>query len=516
MPRAFGRAPSDRYYWAIVPLCAGVFVAAADQTVVVTILPDMLVDLRVPVGELDRASWTVTGYLIGYIAAMPLMGRLADRYGWQAIFVLAMLVFGAGSALVALSPRIPDYIGAGGPDLRWAVGARVVQSIGGGAAIPIALAAVASSGGAARQAMTIGIVGASAEAGGVFGPLWGGFVGDALSWEWAFWLNLPIVALLVLGLPISAKWLTQSESTHSKGTLEDMPVRQRAVSVDYVGGVLVGLALTLVTWALVDTAAPGTRTGVLLVSAFATGVAAWVWVRRSRDPIVPRGLFRIRPFAWATTTHVLVGAALITAMVTVPLMANTVQGSSALEGGLRLLRMTLAIAAGALAGGVLTARTGGRLPALTGLALAATGLLLMSRWSVDISDPSMTAHLALTGLGFGLLVAPVVTSALRHVRPGARATASSCVTLARVLGMVIGLAAMTAWGTARFKGLVADAPAFGVDLATQQLIGERAAEAGMTVFRGFFVAGAACATAALLPAWLMTRGEHRFDEAAKR
>ncbi|MBI2965226.1 MAG: MFS transporter [Chloroflexi bacterium] len=505
MPTPFGQAPAIRPNWAMVPLCAGVFVAAADQTVVVTILPDMLKDLRVPVGELDRASWTVTGYLIGYIAAMPLMGRLADRYGWHATFVLAMLVFAAGSALVALSPRIPGFLGVGGPDLWWAVGARVVQSIGGGAAIPIALAATAGSGSVARQATMIGIVGASAEAGGVVGPLWGGFIDHALSWEWAFWLNLPLVALLFLALQVSVKW---------RSIPAGAPARDRAMRVDYIGGALVGFTLTLITWALVDTAAPGTRTTLLVVSAFATGVAAWVWVRRSQNPIVPRGLFRTRPFAWATTTHVLVGAALITAMVTVPLMANTVLGMSALEGGLRLLRMTLAIAAGAVIGGALTARAGGRLPALTGLSLVAIGMFLMSRWSVDLVDPWMTVHLAVTGLGFGLLIAPVVTSALREVGTGARATASSWVTLARVLGMVVGLAAMTAWGTARFNGLVADAPAFGVDPASQDLIRERADEAGMIVFQGFFVAGAACAIAALMPVWAMTRGERRAGNGA--
>jgi MFS family permease len=489
----------------MVPLCAGVFVAAADQTVVVTILPDMLADLRVGVGELDRASWTVTGYLIGYIAAMPLMGRLADRYGWHTTFVLAMLVFAAGSALVALSPRIPDFLGDGGPNLWWAVGARVLQSIGGGAAIPIALAASAGSGNVARQAAMIGVVGASAEAGGVVGPLWGGFIGHVFTWEWAFWLNLPLVAVLVLALQASVRWLPVTSGS---------PLNDRTVRVDYIGGVLVGLTLTLITGALVDTAAPGTRTSLLVVSAFVTGVAAWVWVRRSPNPIVPRGLFRTRRFAWATTTHVLVGAALITAMVTVPLMANTVLGASALEGGLRLLRMTLAIAAGAVAGGLLTARTSARLPALAGLSLVAAGMFLMSRWTIDLADPWMTVHLAVAGLGFGLLIAPVVTSGLRDVGPGERATASSWVTLARVLGMVVGLAAMTAWGTARFEGLVADAPVFRVDPASQVLIGERATEAGMAVFRGFFAAGAACATAALIPAWAMTRGDRRAGNGA--
>lgn len=487
-----GRLSPARQIWPMAPLCAGVFVAAADQTVVVTVLPDMLGDLRIAVSELDRASWMVTGYLIGYIAAMPLMGRLADRYGWPPIFILSMALFAIGSVLVALSPGLPSRFGLDGPDFRWAVGARVVQAIGGGAAIPIALAAAAGSGNVARQAMLFGIVGASAEAGGVVGPLWGGIVGHVWSWEWAFWLNLPIIgAMVLMVLPVVRS-----------------PRRDEAsMRVDYVGGALVGLTLTMITWTLVDTVAPGIRTGLLLVSASATGVAAWVWARRSGSPIVPRGLFRIPPFAWASGAHLLVGAGLIIAMVTVPLMANTALGTSALEGGLRLLRMTLAIAAGALAGGVITGRFGGRFPALAGLALVAAGMFLMSRWDADIADPWMTVHLALAGMGFGLLIAPVVASGLREVSARDRATASSWVTLSRMLGMVVGLAAMTAWGTARFQGLVSDVPLFGVDPAAPLLLGEQAAEAGMTVFRGFFVAGGACALAATVPAWMMTRGE---------
>ena len=107
----------------------GAFITALDQTVVVTALPGMMLDLKIPVAELDRASWIVTAYLLGYTSIMPLMGRLADVYGHARVYQAALVVFGIGTSLVAISPN-----------LEWIVGARVVQAIGGGATVPIGMA----------------------------------------------------------------------------------------------------------------------------------------------------------------------------------------------------------------------------------------------------------------------------------------------------------------------------------------------------------------------------------------
>ena len=99
----------------------GAFITALDQTVVVTALPSVMLDLRIPITELDRASWIITSYLLGYTVAMPLIGRVADVYGYPRVYQLSLLVFMAGTTLVALAPN-----------LEWMVGARVIQAIGGG------------------------------------------------------------------------------------------------------------------------------------------------------------------------------------------------------------------------------------------------------------------------------------------------------------------------------------------------------------------------------------------------
>lgn len=474
---------------ALLPLCLSVFLAAADQTVVVTVLPDLLADVRVSVSELDRASWTVTAYLIGYVAAMPLMGRLADRYGWHRVLVFALAVFGVGSVLVALSPEAPGWLGFDGNELGWAIGARALQAVGGSATIPIALTVAATLSTRRRQAVAFGVVGASAEAGSVIGPLWGGAIGTLLSWEWTFWLNVPIVVGLVAVLL----------------TPPFRPIVATAGGrVDYVGAALIAGSLTMLVWALVDAAMPGASTIALLTGAIAAAAAAWAWGRRSGIEIIPGSLLRASAWRWAGASHVLIGSSLIVVMVSVPLMANTVLGASALDGGFMLLRFTVAVAAGALIGGLGSSLLGQRPFAFGGLLLAAAGLFLLSTWGSDIADPRLTFDLAVAGLGFGLLISPVVSSALRDVEEETRATAAAWITLARMLGMAIGLAAMTAWGTARFESIVADLPDGGFNLLTGTL-SEEAGEAGVTVFRGFFRAGALIALTALAPAWLMTR-----------
>ena len=176
----------------MLPLCFGVFIAADDQTVVVTLLPEMMTDLRVAVSELDRASWSITGYLIGYTAAMPLMGRISDRTGYRRAFLLAMAIFSIGSILVAVSPEIPGWLYGGDPEYNWLIGTRIFQAIGGGAMIPITIAAAGELVDDKHRAIAYGLIGASAEAGAVFGPIWGGGIGTWLSWEWAFWLNIPL------------------------------------------------------------------------------------------------------------------------------------------------------------------------------------------------------------------------------------------------------------------------------------------------------------------------------------
>ena len=474
-------------YKFLLPLCFGVFIAADDMTVVVTLLPDMMGDLRVGISELDRASWSITGYLIGFTATMPLMGRVSDRTGYRRAFLIAIGIFTLGSALVALSPKIPGWLYDGQPELGWMIVMRVVQATGGGALIPIAITATGELVDDRHRAIAYGLIGASAEAGGVFGPIWGGGITNWLSWEWAFWLNIPLTV-------IASVWIMRN------------PVGKRhSIKIDFRSAIVFAAALSLLTIGLVRIGEPDILMLISLASTAALIGLLILMNSKSDDALFPPNLFSLPTFNYANITHFLIGAVLIIGMVTVPLMAATVFGKSPLEGGMQLLRMTIAVGIGALIGGVVTQRIGARIPVLFGLLLTGTGFFLMSEWSIYISDPVLTVHLTITGLVLGFLVAPIAEIALLRVKDHQRGAASALITVSRMVGMTAGLAAMTALGTVQFQELVAEVPAFSLDPEVQKQITDTATAAGMDVFTRFYQYAAGISALAMIPAWLMTR-----------
>jgi MFS family permease len=221
--------------------------------------------------------------------------------------------------------------------------------------------------------------------------------------------------------------------------------------------------------------------------------------------LFPKNLFKLLSFNLANVTHFLIGAALIIGMVTVPLLAATVLEKSPLEGGLQLLRMTVAIGFGALIGGYITQRIGERSPVIIGTIITGMGFLLMSEWTLNIAEPTLTIHLAITGLGLGLVISPITETALGKVNSDQRGIASALLSSSRMIGMIAGLAVMTALGTAQFHELLVDIPAFSIDPNVQQHIADSAVDAGMKVFTRFYQYGAVICFLALIPAWTMTK-----------
>lgn len=479
-------------YLALTAVFAGVFIAADDQTVVVTVLPQMMLDMGVQVTELDKASWTITGYLLGYLAAMPFIGRASDIWGHRRVFVISMALFMVGSAAVALTSS-----------LNWLIAARVFQALGAGALVPVSIAIVGDLFPARSRGVPLGIMGASAEAGGVIGPLWGGIMIKYLSWQWVFWINLPLGAL-VIGLTFFL--IEPSPRTRSR--------------VDYIGGGLITAALATMTLGVARVGEMDWLMAVYMVISLALFVLFVIRQRATADPLLPAAMFRTWAFRASNAVHLLVGAAMIIGMVTIPLMANTVLGLTPLDGGLQLMRLTAAIPIGAVLGGVAVQRLDYRVPTVVGLALAALGFWLMSGWDLTIADPQLTIHLATVGLGFGLVIAPIVLAATNSVHQDDRGTAASLITAARITGMAVGLAALTAWGTGHFGRLVTGLQfpfqAFGESsVAYQQRVADfqwQVTDAGLTVFNDFFLVAAGLCALAIVVALFMAWDGNRTPE----
>ncbi len=474
----------------LVVVCAGVFLASLDQTSVVTALPAVMVDLGISIDRLNDLAWVVTAYLLGFTVAMPLLGRAGDVYGYRRLYLGAMLLFGVGSAAVALAPN-----------LGWLIAARVVQAVGGGALVPAAIALAGQGLPPARRAIVFGIVGAAAEAGGVLGPLYGGLIVDWIGWRWVFWSNLPIVAVLAVAL------LGMPEAGRSGGKL------------DLTGGVLLAGGLSLVTGGLAQRSLFGGGSILpyaLIGVGFLLLVALPFAERRALAPVVSMALFRARSFAAAMSAQLLAGGALVLILVTVPLMTDTVLGEPPLEGGLRLMRFTGAIPVGALLGGYAASRIDVRVPTFVGLALAAVCFALLTTWDETIADPQLTLHLAVGGLGFGLLIAPFTVAAVEAADNEYRATAAAWITASRMFGMTAGLAAMSALGVDYLQSLAGGLPvpiqlpgesaeAFSSRVAAYE---EGISNASFDVFRLFFRSGLVLVVLAAAPS-LWIRGARR-------
>lgn len=472
----------------------------------------MMLDLTIPIDHIEQATPAITGFLLGYIVTMPLLGAVSDRYGRGRVYLGSLAVFSLGSLLTATAglTGFPDDSVAG---LPWLVAGRVLQGLGGGALVPVALALAADLYPAGRRSLPLGVISALQETGSVLGPLYGAFIAGAAvalgGWRAIFWINLPLALLCAAGfLFVERRAVRAADARRDR--------ERRVVPVDWAGGVLLGGGLGLLVLALYPDDPARHAVGSQFLPLFMASLAVltlYMWRQAvGQDPLIPAGLLRSRVFVGANVTNLLVGAGLMVALVDVPIVARGVYGLNELEGALLLARFMVAIPVGALLGGWLGGRIGYRLTATLGLLVAALGFFRMAGWSLDelsrqilgVSDSLVT--LATCGLGFGLVIAPVAAAILDHSREREHGLASSIVVLARTVGMLLGLSGLAAFGIHRFYELFQAPAGAAIDIAALQA---RFTAALLQEYHEIFTIAAILCVAAALVALLTLQGGGR-------
>ena len=431
----------------LVVASLGVFLGGAELMVVAIALPSIVADFG-GWADLAHASWIVNAYLLAYIVAMPLAGRAADLWGARRLYLVSLGLFCVGSLGAGLSRMAGPETG-----LDWLIASRVVQGLGGGALVPLSMALASHLFSGRSRATALGLEGAATFVGMAVGPAYGAWVLlnvalpipglDVVGWQWIFFLNVPVGFVVLLLLYVVAGGV---ETPRAHGRL-DIPA-----------AILASLTLVAGVGALSLAGERGWTDPLILggLAFSALGAAAFVLreLRQSAPLIDPR-LFADARFAASNGVSLLTGYTLATAIIGGPVFVNRVLNAGADRSAAALTALTLAIAIGAVIGGVGSGLVGQRITAVVGVGLTVIGLWLASGWGVDTDLPRLQRDLAIFGAGFGLTVSPRATAAVEAAGATAYGVASAMLQVTRTIGMSVGLALLTSIGQNRIDELTA-------------------------------------------------------------
>jgi MFS family permease len=494
-----------------------VFLGAIDLTVIASTLATMIPDLGVNSADVDRYIWVVNGYLIAYVVAIPLVGRLSDAFGRKTMFLACLALFALGSMLCATAGTLDSLV----------LG-RTIQGFGGGGLLPVTIALAGDVLPRAMRLAGIGLVSAVDTLGWVLGPTWGAavvalFPASGEPWRWIFWLNIPLLLIA-----LAAVWRGLPRAGHK-------PSRTSS-NLDLPGSVLLATALVAANLALASGGEIGAQAGgglrafggtsnpladvapyLLGLAALATIALVW-WERRARAPILPVNLLRRPHFVAMMAANFLIGSALMVGMVDVPVIVALVGSSESISArsALLLAPLTLAIAAGALASGPIAGRIGTFALAISGSILTAGGYGMVTVILNAEALWRMGIGLAVAGLGIGLLLAPLSAVALDASDSENRGAAVSMALMFRLLGMTIGMSLLTAAGVHRLQVLTGRldpvVQAAGETTAAylarqQQFVQDHVVPLSIQVMQETFLAAAALAALSIIPLWFMRKAE---------
>lgn len=490
-----------------------VFLGAVDLTVIASILSTIIPDLGVNTADIDRYIWVVNGYLIAYVVAIPLFGRLSDVIGRQPAFFGSLAIFAIGSILCGAAQSLDALI----------IG-RTLQGLGGGGLLPVTIALAGDVLPRSLRLAGIGLVSAIDTLGWVIGPTWGALVVGALpgvaeAWRWVFWMNIPLLAIAVL---VVFRAFPRHQPHH------DLHIRV----LDLPGSVLLAIALVSVNLALASGGEIGAQAGTglralggtpnpladripaLLVAGASALVALVLWQRRAAHPILPVHLLHRAHYVAVIAANFLVGSALMVGMVNVPVIVALVRNPETVtrDSALLLAPLTLAIAVFSLLSGPVGGRIGPFRMIVAGAVVTAAGYGLLFGLVDRDHIWRMAAGLTVAGAGIGLLLGPLSTEALDDADESNRGAAVSTALMFRLLGMTLGMSLLASASvyrlqilTGRLEPVVQAAQETTADYLArqQQFVNDHVIPLGVQVMQETFLAAGVLAALAIAPIVLM-------------
>jgi EmrB/QacA subfamily drug resistance transporter len=403
--------------WILTLTSIASLMVALDTLVVSTALTTIRLDLGASVEELE---WTVNAYNLSLAVFLLPAAVLGDRFGRRRLFAGGLGLFVATSSACALAP-----------DVGFLIAARAVQGLGAALVISLALSIVSAAFPPSRRGAAIGILEGVTGLATIGGPVIGGGVAEGISWEWIFWVNVPI------GLAALPLVLTRIDESFGPDTRLDLP-----------GFGLVTAGAFGLVWGLVRGNAAGWAS-IEVLAAFATGALALggfaAWERRAPEPMLPMRFFRSRAFAAGNASTFFLFAALFGAVFFFAQFLQTALGYGALEAGLRLVPWTATLFVVAPVAGALADRIGERPLIVGGLAIQAVGL----GWIGLLAEPdlgfgALVLPSVVTGIGASMAIPPSASVVVGAVAADAVGKAAGANGLLRELGGVFGIAAAVA------------------------------------------------------------------------
>jgi EmrB/QacA subfamily drug resistance transporter len=396
----------------------GSFLAAIESTIVATAMPTVVAQF----GGLAHYSWVFAGYMLTSTVTMPIWGKLSDLYGRRPFYLLAVAVFLLGSALSGASQSMAQLIVF-----------RAVQGIGAGGLLPLGMILLGEMYTTAergrRQALFSAVWGFAS----IVGPLVGGYITEAISWRWVFYLNLPF------GLAAGA----------IVGSALVEPERHDEPWIDYLGAALLMTSVALLMLALGQTGThdavlSSAQVGALFALALAGGVALIYWERRAPEPIIPLDLFKDALVRTTTLSGFLTGVAMFGALSYVPLFVQSALGGTATQAGGMLTPLLLGWVSMSVVTGRLLPRTGHRPLVLTGLTLVTLGFVGLARAGHATARLTLYAELGVMGMGMGLTMLSLLLALQAAVPRHRLGIATSFAQFSRSIGGAVGVSLMGA------------------------------------------------------------------------